>query len=297
MQPDILHFHDPELMFVSKMLQSKNTQVIFDVHEDVAKGILTKIWIPFNLRSLVANIYIIFEKLLTPNMGLVLAERSYLDSYKIYKHNRKAVVENLPIEKITRIGSDNTKYPVTTFAYLGSITVSRGAIKMIKIIKKLREKGQNARLVFIGPVNDEVSPSPFYKKAIEEGWLDSYGYMQADNALKIIQKCHVGLAILDSEPNYINSYPTKMFEYMGLGLPVIVSNFSLYQEVVNDSDCGFTVDPKDEKQLEYLMSFLIRHPEQATKYGLNGKKAVISKYNWSTQANNLLKFYDYYISS
>ncbi len=56
-----------------------------------------------------------------------------------------------------------------------------------------------------------------------------------------IAQCHAGLAILGPIPNNVESYPAKMFEYLGLGIPVIVSNFSLFQDVVERYQCGLRV--------------------------------------------------------
>ena len=45
-----------------------------------------------------------------------------------------------------------------------------------------------------------------------------------------------GLALLKPVGDYPDSYTTKLFEYMALGLPVITSDFPLYRDVVERSD-------------------------------------------------------------
>jgi len=53
-RPDVVHFHDPELIPLALMLKSHGCAVIYDVHEDVPADIYSKTWIPSLLRPIVA---------------------------------------------------------------------------------------------------------------------------------------------------------------------------------------------------------------------------------------------------
>jgi len=57
------------------------------------------------------------------------------------------------------------------------------------------------------------------------------GYMKLDEGVKITAAWHIGFAILKNIPYCIESYSTKIFEYMILGLPVITSDFPLYKKI------------------------------------------------------------------
>lgn len=54
LRPDLVHFHDPELIFAGGLLRLLGYGVIYDVHEDLPKQILTKYWIPLSFRRLIS---------------------------------------------------------------------------------------------------------------------------------------------------------------------------------------------------------------------------------------------------
>ena len=51
---ELYHFHDPELIPVGLLLKCTGKKVIYDIHEDVPKQIMSKEWIPILLRKFVS---------------------------------------------------------------------------------------------------------------------------------------------------------------------------------------------------------------------------------------------------
>lgn len=94
------------------------------------------------------------------------------------------------------------------------------------------------------------------------------------------------------DPNYVESLPVKLFEYMAAGLPVIASNFPLWKEIVEGNECGLTVDPLNPKEIAETIEYLVKHPEERKRMGENGKRAVKEKYNWEQEAKKLLAVYE-----
>src|SRR5699024_6698060 len=61
-EADIYHFHDPELLSVGNKLVKRNKKVIYDIHEDTSKQILSKHYIPRFLRKPISKIFSFYEK-------------------------------------------------------------------------------------------------------------------------------------------------------------------------------------------------------------------------------------------
>ena len=89
----------------------------------------------------------------------------------------------------------------------------------------------------------------------------------------------------------MESYPTKIFEYMALGLPVISSNFDLYRKVVEESGSGLCVAPDDAEALANALRRLMLDPELVRTLGENAMRTVHERYDWRSQGEELVRFY------
>ena len=67
-----------------------------------------------------------------------------------------------------------------------------------------------------------------------EGWqrIRFLGRVTPDEVLDVIHSARCGLVIDHPISNYLESYSTKMFEYMACGVPVVCSDFPLWKRLV-----------------------------------------------------------------
>ena len=89
-----------------------------------------------------------------------------------------------------------------------------------------------------------------------------HGYLALARAWPLISGCQIGLALLQPMPNYVDSYPTKIFDYMGLGVPVLCSDFPLYRHLVEEVGCGRCVDPTRPDLIAEAIASMLDNPEE-----------------------------------
>lgn len=82
--------------------------------------------------------------------------------------------------------------------------------------------------------------------------------------------------------------PNKIFDYMAMGKPVLVSDAAPLKRLVHEENCGeffISANPKDfaQKTIDLYRSGMLK------EMGLNGKKACQKKYNWSANKTLLLE--------
>jgi len=262
--------------------------VFYDMHENLPKQIQTKEWLPIPVRGFLSGVVSVLERAMLPWLGVVFAELSYRREYSWIK--RCEVVLNLPQLDLLR-SIPSSKRDVSLVAYIGGVTVQRGAVVMLKAVRMLRLEGYDLGFVCVGAVEPAVEAEPLFVEAQVDGWARFYGRLAPVDGWEVVAGCGIGLAVLGPSPNYLESYPTKMFEYMALGMPVVVSDFPLYREIVESNNCGLWVDPVDFRSVSAALRWLLEHPEEASAMGARGRLAVLERYSWDREAEKLVAFY------
>ena len=299
---DVYHFHDPELLPFGVLLKwLTRAKIVYDVHENVRQQILTKEWLPAWSRKLVSASYVLVERICLLFIDqVVLAEDSYLENYR--RRRDAVVIRNYPLLSLSKpraqTGEDGQKGSDRGFrvVYVGGITGSRGALQLVEALKIIRADGYaGVTMSLVGPVSSAEIKAKLNALIRQYDLADCclmLGPVPHKEIFDLLARADVGVAVLHPEPNYTGSLPTKLFEYMAAGLPVVASNFPLWREIVEGNRCGICVDPLNPKEIAQAIEYLIAHPEEARRMGENGRRAVEEKYNWEKEGEKLLKLYE-----
>lgn len=287
----IYHFHDPEFIPYAILLKLKGKKVIFDIHENISKQIKLKQWLPF--RNLFSKLYSVVDFLTAKIFYLILAEKSYTEIYDKYTKNF-TVILNMPERNLlNKFVNTNRLDLQNNLFYIGRVSKERGIFQLLKTLNLLQQRNVNFFFHCVGPIdaltNDAIKNDINYKKIASK--IKFYGALDINEGIKLSSNCKIGLSVLEPVENYLDSYSTKIFEYMNIGLPVIASKFPLWQEVIEENECGLCVDPENPDEIAAAIEQILSNPELAAKMGENGIKAIKEKYNWAQEEKKLLGVY------
>lgn len=294
---EVYHLHDPELIiigFVLKWLYGK--KIVYDIHELHADEIKYKPYLKHPLNHVAALGYSITEKLATRVFDAnILAESEYAQFYS--GSNFVAIQNFIPAKYILKSEEDLcAPSDPLQFVYLGSITRVRGAFEMLKFADFLRRNTtRNFNLHLVGPIYPselEMQMQAEINRTGLEKAVTLHGKLDFPEAQKLLRKCHVGLIFLHPILNNTTILPTKLFEYMGNGLAIMMSDFPLWQKFNHTYGCGLTVDIFNfEKSRDAIVAFL-SNPEALRRTGLKNVQIVRNNFLWEFEEKKLFELYE-----
>ena len=283
---DVYHLHDPELLPLIRPFVKKGKKVIFDAHEDTAEQIMDKEWIPYQIRRLVSLLYSQYSKKALKRATAIITVTPQLVT-KFSKFNRTVMVTNYPIlssfKEFDYIGNFNSP----TICFAGGISEQWRHKEIINAIEGL----PNVKYVLAG----NADSSYLEQLKTLNGWkkVDYLGKISHSDVESIQKSAVAGMAI-----NYANQIKgqgtlgnTKLFEYMAAGIPVICTNYILWEDIINKNGCGITVDPNSTDEIKKAIQYILDNPKISEKMGKNGRIAVEKEFSWANEEVKLIELY------
>lgn len=287
MNASLVHFHDPELLWVGVLWVILGRKAVYDVHEDVPQAILIRHWLPVATRPLVSWLADKAERILASGCSGVVAATPAIA--RRFGKARTVVVRNYP-EDLDRFGVSEVEEAVIRprVLYTGLLTLERGLRVMIEAAALVPAR-LHVELVLAGVIPNDDSRMAIDRAPEQVRYV---GVLSRDAVIELYREGGIGLHVVAPLHHFMESLPIKMFEYMAAGMPIIVSDFPEWAEIVHQWDCGLLVDPTSPKALADGIAALLVDPQRARSMGANGQRAVRGGLSWESQTTALLDLYE-----
>lgn len=289
---NFVHLHDPELIPAGLILKLFGKKVIFDFHELVYFQLdIKKISRISFVKCIIRFTYKTFEGFAVKYFDkLILAEEGYMDYFKkyYYKYQDKiSIIRNYPIlDIIENVKPAENNYSKPLLIYAGGLSEHRGIFELVEAVGLLTGK---VRLLLFGEWDSDLYKNRCMRS---QGWkyVHYMGFRPLTEVYSYMKISMLGVALLYPITNYKTSMPVKAYEYMSCKLPMILSNFSTWEEYFKDF--AFFSDPYKPGLISQKINYAIDNLDYAKELGLKGYKAIKEKYSWEKEEIELINLYN-----
>ena len=285
----VYHFNNPDTLPLAIVMKKMGYKVIYDTHEDFSQRIMTKEWIPFGLRTYVANIVTRLEKYLAVKADAFFVTQNEL----VEKYTGSTLLLNAPIvdnDFIERVvhQSDKIIKDRLMVVYAGhTISYERGIEQMIDAIN-IVNKEIDVGFWLIGNIDnsylEKISKLEGFK------YVEYLGYLDYEKAMSYVHKADIGLVTILDVADHKNTSANKIYEYMLFETPFIASNFEKWQNELKGLNAGVFVDPSKPREISNSILSMINDNNLSFMF-INGKDYINDKFNWDIESQKLTKVY------
>ncbi len=241
-KPNIIQASDARELLTTLFLSViTNASIIYDSHEDYVSQVLD-----YESKSiknyLKATKLFLYELLLIRSYDSIFCTDEFLyNKYrkKLYSAKNVTLLRNFPyVEKFNKKVFKEKN--ALKLVYIGFVNEYRGVLECANYVEKYNNENKTKRITL-----DVYSPkSEIVDKLYKSGKIEYIPWIDYnDLMIKLKNDYDIGICLWHPIKKFQRNLPLKNFDYMGVGLPIITSNFGNLKVHMDKSDAGICIDP------------------------------------------------------
>ena len=293
---DVYHFHDLDLlpMFTFYHIFSGKT-VIYDVHENYSEEVLVRYWIPNLIRIPTYYFVKVTQKICSRIIkNCIVVANDVLKEINV-KTKHILIHKNYASVDVAQKRSDDYEARDKVIIFTGSQYVENGTLLFIEIAKLALNKRNDLIFQCIDRFGNNSSLRERVYAESNSGILKDRFILlpnvPSQDLLLYLNKSRIGISPNLNVPKQVKAIPTKLFEYMSSGLPIVASNLPNNKFYVEDTGVGFLANPDNPESFVDRIFQLLDNPEQAKMMGEKGIECFYKEFSWESQEQSLNEFY------
>jgi glycosyltransferase involved in cell wall biosynthesis len=219
-------------------------------------------------------------------------KKDIIERYRVPEDKIEVIYEApddmyMPIKDEALLRKTMLKYNITRdfLIHVGAIHERRNVIRLLKVLKELKQSGRDLQLVLVGSIQ-----WPFIdlkRLLLDMGLQDNVVHLEfiPDNDLI----CLYNSARLFVYPSLYEGFGLPLVEAMACGTPVAASNVSSIPEVVGDAAILF--DPYNGREMLDSIKLVLDDKSYREALIVKGFERV-KRFSWSRAAEQTIKLYD-----
>lgn len=171
--------------------------------------------------------------------------------------------------------------------FVGRLAKDKGSVELLQAFKNLKNKHPQLKLICVGLFDKDYGE---LGAAFEEEIRSTPGVILAGRQPEVVP--FYQLMDMLVHPSYREGLPNALLEAAAMGLPIVSTQISGCNEVVEDGVTGDLVAPKDAMALENAIELLWMNHDRRNQMKLAARKRVETYFDQRVVWENWKRFYD-----
>ena len=246
-QPDLIIVCTPELLIPGAIYSAlTRTKLWYDVQENYQRNVIYQDAYWWALKPLLRAVLWLTEHGSRWFVDhYLLAEQGYANELN-FVNGKYTVLENKYAGKALTVRPQKGK--VIKMIFTGTCSRENGILEAISLVTTLYEQGHPVKLIIAGQIPDSYILS-FIQSVIDQmEFIELVGdgtLVPHATIMELASNADFGLVAHQPNPSTENCIPTKIYEYLGLQLPMILQAHPLWVSVVESYPGAVVIDYND----------------------------------------------------
>ena len=176
--------------------------------------------------------------------------------------------------------------------YLGDTHLRRGIQTAIAALVKLKDTIPEIKLVIVGKNTTDIILRKQVKDLQLEQFVDFEGWQNVSLFQSYILSSEICISPLHRNLQHDVAYANKIFQYMSLAKPLLVSDAIAQRKLVEKVACGLVHKERDFEDFSNKVVALYKNKALRIALGESGKKFVKNEFSWEQTSKELINLYN-----
>ncbi|QMU28376.1 glycosyltransferase [Adhaeribacter radiodurans] len=292
LKPHLIIVSTHELLFITSLYKLLHGgKIWYDVRENYFLNLITQNAYPYIIKYLLAYAIRGFEYLSSSFINFyLLAEKSYAAELPFLK-NKFILLEN-KFKQMAKPPYLPKRYPIkintqqVKLLYSGTISEMHGIFETVELCRHLHQENAGFSLTIIGYCAIASTLQKLKSAIKDKPYITLIGgdkLVPHSEIIEYIQQSDLGLLPYQPHPSTFSCTPTKLFEYLANGLPVLVQQNPNWANRVDQYQAGINLD---FRTVDYQQ--LLRQLQEQVFFPTGVPEDVF----WETDECRLIKLYN-----
>lgn len=175
-------------------------------------------------------------------------------------------------------------------AYIGTVGMAHGLETILDAAERCRDNPDMVFLILGEGAERAKLEADAKRRGLEN--VIFHDFVPQEDVVSYLGALDATIVHLRPHPVFKTVIPSKIFENMAMGIPMIYAVEGHSAEIVQKAGAGICIPSGDPQAMANALAELVRDPERRAQLGRNGTEAALSQFSRQAKAKDLFHVFE-----